>query len=80
MTSSFQVGALVAKDLSTLAPSGKKGFASLMELLGSRGASPLSFADWEAIDEAERAQGQSKEKPREKLTAVKALLEATRKK
>jgi ferredoxin--NADP+ reductase len=48
------------------------------ELLVERGAEPVLYAGWEAIDEAERALGEPHGRPRIKLCTWDDLLTAAR--
>jgi ferredoxin--NADP+ reductase len=48
----------------------------LVELLAERGAEPVLYAGWEAIDEAERALGEPHGRPRIKLCTWDDLLPA----
>jgi ferredoxin--NADP+ reductase len=50
----------------------------LLELLAGRGAEPVVYAGWEAIDAVERAAGEPQGRPRVKLTTWDGLLEASR--
>jgi hypothetical protein len=50
---------------------GSKGVAPLLE---ARGARPVSYSDWSAIDAEEVARGRPKGKPREKFTRVEQML------
>ena len=51
---------------------------SLEELLAGRGAEPVLYAGWEAIDRAERAAGEPHGRPRVKLCSWDELLAAGR--
>ena len=55
--------------------SGKKGGEGLDALLASRGASPVSFSDWQRIEAAET--GRAREgSPREKFTRIAEMIES----
>jgi ferredoxin--NADP+ reductase len=51
---------------------------SLEDVLAERGAEAVLYADWEAIDEVERARGEPLGRPRVKLCTWDALLDAAR--
>ena len=70
-------GYLVAETIaSSLGSAGSKaGGPDLDRLLASRGAKPVSYADWRAIDTAEIARARSGA-PREKFTDVSAMIAA----
>lgn len=51
------------------------GFDRIQELLRQRGVKPVTFADWQRIDCAEKAAGEIVGKPREKFTSLSALLQ-----
>ena len=81
MTEAFLVGQNVAKDLDASGTDGsKEGHAGLTRLLSERGVKLVGFDDWEAVDGVERASGELKGKPREKLTDVEAIMSAVEKK
>ena len=82
MTEAFQVGQNVAKDLesATGANDKKEGHAGLERLLTERGVKFVGFADWEAVDSVEKASGEVKGKPREKLTDVETIMSTVEKK
>ena len=52
--------------------------ATVDELLASRGAEPVTYAGWEAIDTVERGRGEPQGRPRVKLTTWDELVEASR--
>ncbi|BHF76150.1 hypothetical protein SprV_0501924800 [Sparganum proliferum] len=56
-------------------PSEAPGFDRIQELLQQRGVKPVTFADWQRVDCAEKAAGELVGKPREKFTSISALLE-----
>jgi ferredoxin--NADP+ reductase len=55
-----------------------RGGGSLEELLAERGAEPVLYAGWEAIDAAERTAGEPHGRPRIKLATWDELLAAAR--
>jgi ferredoxin--NADP+ reductase len=55
-----------------------RGGGSLESLLAERGAEPVLYAGWEAIDLAERAAGEPHGRPRVKLATWDELLAAAR--
>jgi ferredoxin--NADP+ reductase len=60
-----------------LAPVGAGGDA-IVELLSERGAEPVVYAGWEAIDALERSRGEPLGRPRVKLCSWEELLAAAR--
>jgi ferredoxin/flavodoxin---NADP+ reductase len=56
-----------------------RGEGTLEELLAGRGAEPVLYAGWEAIDAAERTAGEPHGRPRVKLATWDDLLAAARK-
>jgi len=81
MTEAFQVGQNVAKDLEASGTDGsKEGHTGLTRLLSERGVKFVGFDDWEAVDGVERASGEAKGKPREKLTDVESIMSTVEKK
>lgn len=56
----------------------KPGGEGLASLLQSRGCSPISFADWEKIDSAEKERGTLVGKPREKFTSIHDMVDIAR--
>ena len=82
MTEAFQVGQNVAKDLEAASGTddNKEGHAGLERLLSERGVKSVGFEDWEAVDSVERASGEAKGKPREKLTDVETIMSTVERK
>lgn len=71
-------GFLIAEHIAADLPeggSGKTGRAGLDTLLAARGADVVTFRDWQGIDRAEIANARAGS-PREKFTAVEAMLSA----
>ncbi|XP_022091379.1 NADPH:adrenodoxin oxidoreductase, mitochondrial-like [Acanthaster planci] len=52
----------------------KQGWDQVAQVLIDRGTRPVSYADWLKIDAEEKARGEKKGKPREKLTSVEEML------
>lgn len=69
----FMIAEHIAADTSDA--SGKQGRAGLDAVLAARGADVVTFRDWQTIDQAEIAAARSGA-PREKFTAVEAMLAA----
>ena len=42
------------------------------------GVDPVSFSEWEAIDEHERREGEATGKPREKIVDVNAMMDVVK--
>ena len=59
-------------------PRADSGADALPELLAARGAAPVVYAGWEAIDALERARGSEHGRPRVKLSTWDDLLTAAR--
>lgn len=53
----------------------KPGSQSIGALLEKRGVKPVTFSDWEKIDNVETKRGESSGKPREKLLTVEEMLQ-----
>ncbi|XP_047465809.1 NADPH:adrenodoxin oxidoreductase, mitochondrial [Mugil cephalus] len=53
----------------------KHGSQSVNYLLEKRGVKPVTFADWEKIDNVEMRRGEASGKPREKLLTVEEMLQ-----
>jgi ferredoxin--NADP+ reductase len=54
------------------------GVDDVLDVLAERGAEPVVYAGWEAIDAVERAAGEPHGRPRVKLTTWDGLLQASR--
>uniref|UniRef100_A0A4X2KW36 NADPH:adrenodoxin oxidoreductase, mitochondrial n=1 Tax=Vombatus ursinus TaxID=29139 RepID=A0A4X2KW36_VOMUR len=80
MNDSFLTGQALLQDLEEgVLPLGPKlGYAMIEPLLKNRGVQPVSFEDWEKLDEEEVAQGQVAGKPREKLVDPQQMLRIIR--
>ena len=75
MTEAFKVGQTVSSDLKNLTSDcSKEGFAQIEPLLAERNVRPVSFGDWERIDESEKKIGEHSGKPREKFTDVPTMM------
>jgi ferredoxin--NADP+ reductase len=55
----------------------KPGREASATLWAQRSVRPVSFHDWEAIDQAEKARGLPLGKPREKFTRISEMLAAS---
>ena len=64
----------ILEDAATLTPCPEPDTAPLTALLAERGVRPVSYADWQAIDAAEVAQGEAVGKPREKFATIAEML------
>jgi adrenodoxin-NADP+ reductase len=51
------------------------GWSSVRRYADERGLRPVSWADWQRIDQVEKQRGQAKGKEREKIPSVPAMLE-----
>uniref|UniRef100_A0A3Q1F2D9 NADPH:adrenodoxin oxidoreductase, mitochondrial n=1 Tax=Acanthochromis polyacanthus TaxID=80966 RepID=A0A3Q1F2D9_9TELE len=56
----------------------KPGSQSISVLLEKRGVKPVTFSDWEKIDNVEMTRGEASGKPREKLLNVEEMLQVAR--
>ena len=75
MTEAFKVGQTVSSDLKMLTNDHtKQGFASIQPLLEERNVRPVSFHDWETINDSEKNLGKPSGKPREKFTDVPTMI------
>ncbi|KAK8762625.1 hypothetical protein V5799_026106 [Amblyomma americanum] len=76
MNSSFETGQAVVKDAeSGVLPSDEReGSAAILKLLESRGVRPVTFDEWLKIEAWEKAEGERKGKPSEKLLSIKEML------
>ncbi|XP_029977268.1 NADPH:adrenodoxin oxidoreductase, mitochondrial [Sphaeramia orbicularis] len=77
MNNSFDTARSLVEDIDsgTLDVSiSKPGSQSISALLEKRGVKPVSFSDWEKIDNAEMKKGEASGKPREKLLSVEEML------
>jgi len=77
LQSGHAVGRNVLKDLQNELSGGqpKRGKDSILPLLSSKGIKPVTFIDWEALDQEERQRGKHQHKPREKVTDVREMLD-----
>lgn len=75
MTNSFQIGALVYKELTAILMDNKAGSDGLRKILISKGVQTVSYTDWEKIDQVERERGKQLGKPREKIIDIAEMLE-----
>uniref|UniRef100_A0A3Q3BQ16 NADPH:adrenodoxin oxidoreductase, mitochondrial n=1 Tax=Haplochromis burtoni TaxID=8153 RepID=A0A3Q3BQ16_HAPBU len=77
MNNSFDTARSILEDMDsgTLDMSAAKpGSQSISALLEKRGVKPVTFSDWEKIDNVEMKRGESRGKPREKLLTVEEML------
>ena len=51
-----------------------EGFAQIHPILQERKVRPVSFEDWQKIDQIEKSKGESSGKPREKFTNVSDMM------
>jgi ferredoxin--NADP+ reductase len=70
--------ATLLADLPNFSSQQKPGREASVSLLAQRSVRPVSFHDWETIDQAEKARGLPLGKPREKFTRVSEMLAASR--
>jgi len=68
--------ATLLADLPTFSSQPKPGREASVSLLAQRSVRSVSFHDWEAIDQAEKARGLPLGKPREKFTRIPEMLAA----
>ena len=52
----------------------KEGFAKVQPILQERKVRPVSFEDWQKIDQIEKEKGETNGKPREKFTNVRDMM------
>jgi NADPH-dependent glutamate synthase beta subunit-like oxidoreductase len=71
----FEVADRIAAAFPPGSSGGKGGGPALDALLASRGAEPVAFGDWQAIEAAETARAREGS-PREKFTSIAAMLGA----
>lgn len=57
----------------------KPGLDTILPLLKSKGVKPVTFVEWEALDQEERTRGMHQEKPREKIVDVKEMINIAKK-
>ncbi|XP_020774889.1 NADPH:adrenodoxin oxidoreductase, mitochondrial isoform X2 [Boleophthalmus pectinirostris] len=81
MNSSFDTARSLLEDMGSGAldvSTRKPGSDSIQALLDQRGIKPVTFSDWEKIDQVESRRGEAVGKPREKLLTVEEMLEVSR--
>nr|CAH8869198.1 unnamed protein product [Trichobilharzia regenti] len=54
----------------------KAGFSIIQRRLNEKNVRPVTFEDWERVDEVEKSAGHILGKPREKLTTIQSMLKA----
>ena len=81
LQSGHDVGRRVLEDLKSGLgmEESKLGQASILPLLASKGVNPVTFLEWEALDQEERVRGKNQDKPREKIVDVKEMLDIVKK-
>ena len=57
----------------------KLGQSGILPLLRTKGVEPVSFNQWETLDEEERHRGKPQGRPREKITDVNEMLNIAKK-
>ncbi|NP_001088306.1 ferredoxin reductase L homeolog precursor [Xenopus laevis] len=78
MTDSFDTAQAILEDVQTGAlnwSEPRAGSVTILELLHLRGIQPVSFSDWEKIDEVETSRGLTVGKPREKILDTEEMLQ-----
>ena len=77
MTSAFAVGQNMVDDIAAKDQeiTSKEGYSRVERLFEERGVRPVSFEEWERIDEQEKTKGLSAGKPRSKFTDVKDMVD-----
>ncbi|KAJ8681038.1 hypothetical protein QAD02_016825 [Eretmocerus hayati] len=76
MTNAFKVGQLLSEEIDTTRKT--DGYHGLQEILLQRGVSPVSFQDWEKIDQEECRRGSRCGKPREKIVDILEMMKIAR--
>ena len=51
----------------------------ILPLLRSKGVEPVTFDQWERLDQEEQKRGEKAQKPREKITNVTEMLDIVKK-
>ncbi|KAH8038132.1 hypothetical protein HPB51_022617 [Rhipicephalus microplus] len=76
MNSSFETGQAIVKDAESglLPADDREGSVAILKLLKSKGVRPVTFDEWLKIEAHEKAEGERKGKPSEKLLSVKEML------
>ncbi|XP_072312108.1 NADPH:adrenodoxin oxidoreductase, mitochondrial [Eucyclogobius newberryi] len=77
MNSSFDTARSLLEDMSSGSldvSTNKPGFNSIRTLLDKRGIKPVTFSDWEKINQLESQRGAATGKPREKILSVEEML------
>lgn len=81
MNNSFDTARSLVEDINSGildVSSAKPGSQSISSLLEKRGVKPVTFSDWEKIDQVETRRGESSGKPREKILSVEEMLRVAR--
>jgi adrenodoxin-NADP+ reductase len=76
MTEAFKVGQTISNNLlqTNLPAKNNEGFAQVQPILKDRKVRPVSFEDWQKIDQVEKSKGETSGKPREKFTNVSDMM------
>ncbi len=76
MTAAYKVGQTITNDLENFSDTKTSvgGYEVIANLFKERNVTPVSFQDWEAIDEKEKELGEISGKPREKITDVQQMM------
>uniref|UniRef100_A0A7N6A1H4 NADPH:adrenodoxin oxidoreductase, mitochondrial n=1 Tax=Anabas testudineus TaxID=64144 RepID=A0A7N6A1H4_ANATE len=81
MNNSFDTARSLVEDMNSGnldVSSAKPGSQIVSALLEKRGVKPVTFSDWEKIDNVEMRRGEAKGKPREKILTVDEMLQVAR--
>ncbi|KAJ8036831.1 NADPH:adrenodoxin oxidoreductase, mitochondrial [Holothuria leucospilota] len=75
LNDSIETAKTIITDIEDGTLSEKTSETSLLDLLTSRGVKTVTFEDWLNIDREERLRGQSRDKPREKISDINEMLD-----
>lgn len=76
MTEAYKVGQTVLENISQLKEQDKLGYEQIKHIFHDRNVKPVRFEDWKQIDLKERKHGETRGKPREKITNVGKMISA----
>lgn len=76
MTEAFKVGQTVLENISQLKEQDKLGYEQIKHIFHDRNVKPVRFEDWKQIDLIERKHGETRGKPREKITNISKMISA----
>ena len=81
LQSGHDVGRIIIEDLKKqIGKTGEKmGWNMILPLLRSKGVEPVTFDQWERLDQEEQKRGEKAQKPREKITNVTEMLDIVKK-